>query len=749
MTEEGDVELRVAEARHRDVGRGIARIETGVMSRLGVVSGDVIELQGKRTVPALVWPGYPDDTGSEIVRVDGNIRGNLKVALDDRIKIRKAKVSEAKEITVISSQRVRIAGGPAHVRRVLQGRPVVKGQNVRIQVLGSPRTFTIQDTNPEDVVLMRPDTRVNIKTAETGKPPETKGTRVTYEDIGGLRREIELVREMVELPLRHPELFQRMGIEPPKGILLYGPPGTGKTLIAKAVANETFANFLFISGPEVMARYYGESEQRIREIFQKAESNSPAIIFIDEFDSIAPKREEVGGEKQVEKRVVAQLLSLMDGLETRGEVVVIAATNRPGLIDEALRRGGRFDREIEIGVPDRNGRKEILQVHTRGMPLADDVNLKNLADLTHGFVGADLSSLCKEAAMHALREVARKIEFEKEIPPEVLKELQVTNQDFNQALRNVEPSAMREVFVEVPQVNWDDVGGLEESKRHLIEAVEWPLRFPEAFETLGTAPAKGVLLFGPPGTGKTMLAKAVATESNANFIAIKGPEIFNKFVGESERAVREIFRKARQVAPAVIFFDEIESIASDRGFATDSQVGERVVSQLLTELDGIEDTKQVVVLAATNRPDLVDSALLRPGRLERLIYVCPPNQKEREEIFNIHLSGLSLDPSVDVEELSRMTESYVGADIESLCRQAAVLAMRNFIKPSMDRDSVVKGIKNVQIGKNDLHHAVASLKPVALHEKLTEYVEIAEGFARPMEAEISQMPKGGTSDDEG
>jgi transitional endoplasmic reticulum ATPase len=533
---------------------------------------------------------------------------------------------------------------------------------------------------------------------------------------------------MIELPLRHPELFQKLGIDPPKGVLLYGPPGTGKTLIAKAVANETDAYFINISGPEIMSKFYGESEQHLRELFKEASDNTPAIIFIDEIDAIAPKRSEVTGE--VERRVVAQLLSLMDGLEARGQVVVIAATNRPEGIDPALRRPGRFDREIEIGVPDAAGRLQILQVHTRGMPIADDVRLEDLAKTTHGFVGADLAALSKEAAMHALRKILPEIDLEKEIPQEVLDQLQVSEEDFKNVQKNIEPSAMREVFVEAPNVKWADVGGLEAPKQELIEAVEWPIRFADAFSSISTRPPKGVLLFGPPGTGKTLLAKAFATESEANFISIKGPELLSKWVGESEKGVRETFRRAKQVSPTIILFDELDAIAPTRGASADSHVTERVVSQLLTELDGLEELKDVVVIGATNRPDMVDIALLRPGRLDRLVYIPPPNASSRAQIFAIHLRGKPLADDVDIEQLAKETEGYVGADIEAICREAAMLALRDFIKPEMTPEQVKEGAPAIRITKGHLYAAINRVKPTASRDVLHQYEKIATEFAK-------------------
>ncbi|HNW37728.1 MAG TPA: CDC48 family AAA ATPase, partial [Methanosarcina vacuolata] len=528
--------------------------------------------------------------------------------------------------------------------------------------------------------------------------------------------------------LRHPELFQKLGIEPPKGVLLHGPPGTGKTLIAKAVASETDANFITISGPEIVSKYYGESEQKLREIFEEAEKEAPSIIFIDEIDSIAPKRGEVTGE--LERRVVAQLLSLMDGLKSRGEVVVIAATNRPNSIDEALRRGGRFDREIEIGIPDRNGRKQILLIHTRGMPI-QDVSLSEIADVTHGFVGADLSSLCKEAAMHALRRITPEIDIEEEeIPQEILDKLVVTRDDFKEALKNIEPSAMREVYVEVPHVGWEDIGGLENAKQELIEAVEWPLKYPELFSTINIKPPRGVLLFGPPGTGKTLLAKAVASESEANFISIKGPELLSKYVGESERAVRETFRKAKQAAPTVVFFDEIDSIAPQRSSVSDTHVSERVVSQILTELDGVEELKDVIIVAATNRPDMVDPALLRPGRFDRLIYIKPPDNTSREKIFEIHTQGKPLAEDVNLAELADMTEGYVGADIQGICREAAMLALREIVTPGAGRKDLAKRAGEVRISKKHFERAIRRVKPTTSRENLVAYERSAELFAK-------------------
>jgi len=731
-----ELTLRVAESHHRDVGRDIARIEREKMELLGLVSGDYIEIVGKDTTYAIVWPAYPEDRGNDLIRIDGNIRNNAGTSLDDKVKIKKAEAKEAKRVTLAPTQAIRLVGGAQYIHRLLEGRPISKAQQIRVETVSNPLNFVVLSTTPTGPVFVGKSTIINLKDEIVDESKLKGSPKTTYEDIGGLRREIELVREMIELPLRHPELFQKLGIDPPKGVLLHGPPGTGKTLIAKAVANETDANFVSISGPEIMSKYYGESEKHLRDMFDEAEKNAPTIIFIDEIDSIAPKRGEVTGE--VERRVVAQLLSLMDGLKGRGEVIVIAATNRPNAIDEALRRGGRFDREIEIGIPDMNGRLEILQVHTRGMPLSPELNgegndageLKRIAERTHGFVGADMSSLCKEAAMHALRRFLPEINMDEEIPAEFIEKLEVTHKDFDEAFKNIEPSALREVFFEVPQVRWTDVGGLDAIKQELIEAVEWPLKYPEAFEAINTKPPKGIMLFGPPGTGKTMLAKAVANESEANFISIKGPEMLSKYVGESEKAVRETFRKAKQASPAIIFFDEVDSIAPIRGISSDSHVTERVISQMLTEMDGMEELKDVLVIAATNRPDMVDSALLRPGRLDRLIYVTPPCADARKEIFEIHLDGKPLDNKVDLKELARMTDGYVGSDIEAICREASIMALREKITPGMDREEAKKIKDSIVITMDNFDSAMTRVKPTSSSGKLQDYEKLASEFAR-------------------
>jgi transitional endoplasmic reticulum ATPase len=701
MTKPEFFEVTVKEAAHDDAGRGIARVSIEVMKKLGLVSGDVMEIQGKKKAAAIVWPGFAQDTGSAILRIDGNIRGNAGTGIDEKVKIQKSEAEYARRVVVQPTQPIRLVGGEQYLARVLRGRSVIEGQTVRVDVIGNSITLVIAKVVPKGIAIVTDDTEIELK-EEPYKPEEGRKevSDIRYEDIGGLGREIQLVREMIELPLRHPEIFERLGIQPPKGVLLYGPPGTGKTLIAKAVANEVDAHFISLSGPEIMSKYYGESEKGLREKFEEAGQNAPAIIFIDEIDSIAPKREETKGE--VERRVVAQLLSLMDGLKGRGQVIVIAATNLPDSIDPALRRGGRFDREIEIGIPDKKGRLEIFQVHTRGVLLADDVKIEEYANSTHGFVGADISLLVKEAAMHAIRKVIPQIKIDEEIPSEVLDQLKVTNEDFAEARGHVEPSAMREVLFEVPDVTWKQVGGLEDVKQELKEAVEWPIKYPELFEQLHTGAPKGILLFGPPGAGKTLLAKAVANESECNFISVKGPELLSKWVGESEKGVREIFRKARQASPSIIFFDEVDALVPRRGtYRGSSHVTESVVSQILTELDGMEELRNVTILAATNRPDMLDDALLRPGRLERHIYVPAPDEESRKKIFDVYLgdgTGAILAKDVDVEALIKKTHGYVGSDIEALVREAKMEAMRDFIvrmggRTEQERTDAIKTVK--------------------------------------------------------
>ncbi len=674
-----EVQLRVGDARQRDVGRGIARIDQRTMQKLGISAGDVIEIVNKRTTSAIAWPAYSEDQNRDIIRIDGFTRKNSGAAINEYVVIRPAKVKTALAMTLAPvDMRLNVDEDFTNfVKNRLMERTLVEGDTTLVMMLGHAIPFTVSKTRPHGIIKVTAESRLTILNEPA---PEGKGLpRTNYEDIGGLQQEMQRVREMVELPLRHPELFQRLGIEPPKGVLLHGPPGCGKTLLARAVANESEANFYSINGPEIMSKFYGESEARLREIFQQAQQNAPSIIFVDELDAIAPKREEVTGE--VERRVVAQLLALMDGLSGRGNVIVIGATNRPGALDPALRRPGRFDREIEIGVPDKKGRYEVLQIHTRGMPLAEDVDLTKLSAMTHGYTGADLSALGRETAMKALRRYLPQINLEEErIPPAVLEKMEVTMEDFLGAYKEVTPTAMREVYIEVTTVHWDDAGGLDDVKQRLKEAVEWPIKSPEIFTKLGIRPPKGILLYGPPGCGKTLLARAVATESEANFISIKGPEVFSKWVGESEKAIREVFRKARMAAPAVIFLDEIDSLTPKRGMGmSDSGVSERVISQLLTEMDGITTLQDIVVVAATNRPDMVDSAVMRPGRFDRLIYVPEPDEKSRLQILKIYTKGMPICKDVDLNQLTIATKYYSGADIESLCREAAMHALRRDI----------------------------------------------------------------------
>jgi transitional endoplasmic reticulum ATPase len=677
------VQLKVSEAKQqRDVGRSIARIDSETMKSLGVTVGDVIEIKGKKETAAKAWPAYPEDQGQGLLRIDGFIRKNSGASINEFVSVRKAEAEYAVSLKLAPVD-IRISVDSDFVRFVkdrLIDRPATRGDTLLIMMLGHSVPFLVVNTRPNGIVKISPTTEISIMSEPV--PEMEMPSRTTYEDIGGLGEEIRRIREMVELPLRHPEIFQRLGIDPPKGVLLYGPPGGGKTLLARAVANESDANFYAINGPEIMSKFYGESEARMRKMFEDAEKNAPSILFIDEIDAIAPKRSEVTGE--VERRVVAQLLASMDGLKGRGNVIVIGATNRPDAIDPALRRPGRFDREVEIGIPDRDGRFEILQIHTRGMPLAEDVELKQIKDITHGYTGADLEALCREAAMKALRRYLPQIDLEdKRIPHEVLDKMEVTNQDILDAFREVTPTAMREVYIEAPNVPWSAVGGLEGVKQSLKEAVEWPLKNPEMFKRLGITPPKGILLYGPPGCGKTLLARAVATESEANFISIRGPEIFSKWVGESEKAIREIFRKARMAAPSIIFFDEFDALVPSRGAGGDSRVTERVISQLLTEIDGLLTLQNVLVIAATNRPDLIDPAVLRPGRFDRRVYVPAPTEEARLKILEVKTKDVPLDDSVSITDLAKRMVDYSGADIESVVREAAIHALRRDTESSV------------------------------------------------------------------
>jgi transitional endoplasmic reticulum ATPase len=737
------VSLKVAEAEQRDVGRKIARIDPEVAERLNITSGDALEISslGKKTT-VLNWPARESDRGKGLIRIDGYIRNKLDVGINDQVEVKKVTSKDAKSITLAPTEPLRIVGAEDYLTEYLNGQLMTKGDTIPLNVMGQRVDLVVISTNPSGPVIINDSTKVTVseESAKAGQVlREGEAPSITYEDIGGLGNAVDRVREMIELPLRHPELFKRLGVEAPKGVLLHGPPGTGKTLLAKAVANETNANFYTIGGPEIMSKYYGESEERLRNVFQQAEKNAPSIIFIDEIDSIAPKREEVSGE--TERRIVAQLLSLMDGMSTRGKVVVIGATNRVNAIDPALRRPGRFDREIEIGVPDRNGRLEILQIHTRGMPLAKDVNLEKLANISHGFVGADLQSLSKEAAIGALRKILPEIDLSSEsIPAETLRKIIVTMQDFLDIIKEMEPSAMREVFVEVPDVKWEDIGGLSSVKQELQEAVEWPLKYQGIFTYADATPPKGILLYGPPGTGKTLIAKAAANESEANFISIKGPELLSKWVGESEKGVREVFRKARQAAPCIIFFDEMDAIAPRRGgdFG-DTHVTERVISQLLTELDGLEILTNVIVIGATNRPDIIDAALLRPGRFDRLLYVPPPDRDSRIQIIKIHTNKKPLADDVNIEQLADHTEGYTGADIASLSSAAVMLAVREYVSKYKDQKEADNRVKELKIQMRHFEEAMKKIRPLSTQE-LNIYKRISEQFGKP---ELASSTRGG------
>jgi len=684
---EESITLKVAEALQDEVGYGRGRLDTVTRNELGLSIGDIVEIHGRRRDPtvAIVWRARTEDEGKGIVRVDGLIRNNAKVNLGDKVEVKKAQVKPAQKVVLapMMDQSGRVQFGPGIEEVILRGlnrRPLTKGDVVIVPgltLMGGRLPFAVTVVQPKGIIQIQADTVIQVH-EDPVKEEELTTTGVAYEDIGGLKEEIKKVREMIELPLKHPELFDALGIDPPKGVLLYGPPGTGKTLLAKAVANESGANFLSIQGPEIMNKYYGESEAHLRQKFEEAETNSPSIIFIDELDSIASKRDETQGE--VERRVVAQLLTLMDGLQARGQVIVIAATNRPDAIDQALRRPGRFDREIEIGIPDRDGRKEVLQVHTRGMPISRDKDghwkeIDYFAEITHGFVGADLAALARESAMSALRRYLPEIDLDEPIPPKLLQEMKVINDDFKEALKDVEPSALREVMVEIPRVEWDEVGGLEDVKQRLKETVEWPLTNPEGFERLGIKPPRGMILYGPPGTGKTLIAKAVATESAANFIAIKGPEVMSKWVGESEKKLREVFRKAKQVSPCIVFLDELDALAPTRGTGGDNNVSDRLVDQLLTSMDGLENLEGVITIGATNRPEIIDPALLRPGRFDRMILVGEPDEDAREKILEIHTKSMPL-KNVKLGILAKKMVGYTGADIEGVVREAAILALR-------------------------------------------------------------------------
>ena len=687
------VQLKVAEANPKDVGRGIARIDPEVMERLGITdSGEVVGLTGKRETVVKIMPTFPELRGRGLVQIDGIIRENAQAGIDEQVRLVKVKIEEARKVTLSPLTFLPTAAltDSAYLSRQLASIPVTSGDRIQTTFLGARKQdYKVVDTLPSGAVLLTPQTAISI----TGEGKATEAM-LTYEDIGGLGGQVKRIREMIELPLRFPQIFARLGIDPPKGVLLHGPPGCGKTLIAKVIANETDAYFLHLSGPEIMHKFYGESEAHLRSVFEEAKKNAPSILFLDELDAIAPKREELGGEKQVERRVVATLLAEMDGLENRGELIVIGATNLPNILDPALRRPGRFDREIVIPIPDKNGRREILTIHTRGMPLAEVVDLDRLAFLTHGFVGADLAALAREAAMYAIRRLMPKIDFEREvIPQEALLALKVTMDDFLNALREIEPSAIREVFTEIPEIGFSEIGGLDDIKKILSETVKDPLYHPEVYAKANTKPAKGILLTGEPGSGKTLLAKAIAKEAEVNFIAVSGPELLSKYIGESERGVREVFKKARQAAPCILFFDEIEALVPKRGKMMGDQVTERVVSQFLTEMDGIEELKGVMVLASTNRPDLIDPALLRPGRFDFVLKLLKPDLKAREEIFKIHTKGKPLGKDVSLNSLAKETDAMSGAEIASICQKASLLAIREFLQ------NKEKDLKDLKIEK--------------------------------------------------
>ncbi|VVB79846.1 VCP-like ATPase [uncultured archaeon] len=752
-----EIQLKVVESLQDDAYKGIARIDSEIMRELDIKRGDVVVIKGNRETVAIVDRAYPADVGEGIVRIDGILRRNAKAGIGDTVKISKAEIKEAKKITIAPAQKgIMVQGDPDNLRRGLLGRAVLKGDlivmggvqrrrdllsddfgdlnemfggllgGMPFGQLGGGVTqikFLVVNSNPNQPVIITENTEVILNSKAVEVSEDSNIPEITYEDIGGLTEEIKKIREMVEIPIKHPEIFERLGIEPPKGVLLHGSPGTGKTLLAKAVAAETEANFILLNGPEIMSKFYGESEKKIRDIFEEAEKNAPSIIFIDEIDAIAPKREEVNGE--VERRVVSQMLTMMDGLKGRGRVVVIGATNRINALDPALRRPGRFDREIEISVPDKQGRLAVLKIHTRGMPLTKDVNLDEISAVTHGFVGADLSSLCKEAAMNVLRKLLpkMKLEVEEQIPPEILEKLVVKQQDFLDALKVVRPSAMREVLVETPNVSWESVGGIDDIKRELKEAVEWPLKFPDSFKRLGIRPSRGILLYGPPGTGKTLLAKAVAKESEANFIQIKGPSLLSMWVGKSEEGVRKIFERARQVAPCIIFFDEIDAIAGRRGVEQGTKVTERVLNQLLAEMDGLEDLNDVLIVGATNRPDMIDPAMLRPGRFDKILLVNAPDEKGRKMILDIHTKKMPLGKDVKLDDLAKKTEGYTGADIEGLVREAAMLSLRE----SIDAKTV---------SKKHFDAALDRVKPSVTKGTIETYKKIEEAIIKPQKLSV-------------
>src|SRR3989338_1073041 len=748
-----ETKLKVMEALQEEAYKGIVRIDSETMKQIEVHPGDVVEIEGNRTTVGIVDRAYPTDVGQNIIRMDGILRRNAKTSIGENVKVRKSDIKEAKSITIAPAQKgVMVRADSYLFKKALLGRAVMIGDIVvpggstrrRRTMSDSPffddifsmfeefpgsfgfgsLRFMVVSAAPKQAVIITENTEV-ILNPKSVDITEEKFPEVTYEDVGGLSEEIRKIREMVELPLKHPEIFSKLGIEPPKGVLLHGPPGTGKTLLAKAVANEVEANFILVNGPEIVNKFYGESEKRVREIFETAEKQAPSIIFFDELDAIAPKREETYGE--LERRMVSQLLTQMDGLKSRGKVVVIGATNRPNSLDPALRRPGRFDREISISAQNKEGRLNILKIHARNMPLAKDVNLIKLAEITHGFVGADVAALCKEAAMNVLRRVLPDLKLgeKDEIPKEVLEKLIVNDKDFREALKLVRPSALREVLIEAPNVKWEDVGGAKEIQQELKEAIEWPLKHPTAFKRIGVKAPKGILLYGPPGTGKTLLAKAVASESESNFILVRGPELLNKFVGESEKGIRKVFEKARQASPTIIFFDEIDALAPKIGLSNDSQVTERVVNTLLSEMDGLEELNDVIVLAATNRPDMIDAALLRPGRFDRLLFVDIPSKEERLDILKIHSRNMPLAKDIDLSKLAEKLEGYTGADLEAVCREAGLLALRN-------------DIKSKEVKLKFFNEALKKVRASVTIELMEKYKAIEENYLKQAKAAITK-----------
>ncbi|MFB6246519.1 MAG: CDC48 family AAA ATPase [Candidatus Pacearchaeota archaeon] len=756
-----EISLNVVEAMQDDVYKGIARIDTSIMQELGIKKGDIVNIKGNRETVAIADRAYPSDVGEKIIRIDGLLRKNAKTGIGDVVKVSKAEVKEAKKITLAPDKKgITVQADPNNLKKGLLGRPMVKGDllilggsNRRQDLLsdgmggeefegmlgnmlenmgfgnmgnaGATRiNFLVVNTNPAKQPVKITENTEIVMNSQAVEGSEQDTPSVNYEDIGGLTDEVKKIREMVEIPMKHPEIFNKLGIEPPKGVLMHGPSGTGKTLLAKAVASETDANFVLLNGPEIMSKYYGESEKKIRNIFEEAEKNSPSIIFIDEIDAIASNREEVGGE--VERRVVSQLLTMMDGLKARGKVIVIGATNRVNAVDPALRRPGRFDRELEMGVPDSDGRKDVLKIHTRGMPLTKDVDLDALASITHGFVGADLESLTKEAAMSVLRKLLpeMKLDENEEIPQKTLDKLKITHKDFLSALKTIRPSAMREILVETPDMGWESIGGLKDIKQELTEAVEWPMKYSNNFKDMGIKPPKGILLYGPPGTGKTLLAKAVAKESGANFISIKGPSLLSMYVGKSEEGMRKVFEKARQVAPCVIFFDEIDSLAGKRGSESGTKVAERVLNQMLAEMDGIEDVKDILVIGATNRPDMLDPALLRPGRFDKLLLANAPDEEARKGIIEVHTKNMPIKNKEEVvKELATKTDGYTGADIESLSREAAMLSLR-------------EDIESKEVRKEHFDKALEKIKPSVTENTIKVYKDVEDKFLKSAKAAV-------------